>query len=101
VDHHVTVAALNRLPGRPPVVWWADLPYAARTDAPPPSRFAALEEIAAATSPSAEQDRKLAACRAYRSQLGFQFPDGVEVVASPAYVERFRAEPAARRLLAA
>lgn len=61
VDHLVVIAAL----GDRPVVRWDDLPYALRAGPHERSRPAATAPVAIA--------RKLDACAAYASQLGFQF----------------------------
>ena len=60
-------------PGRPPVLWWTDFPYAMRPGSHPAQPFAA--EMAALPERVATGDAaaRLAACSAYTTQLGFQF----------------------------
>lgn len=64
VDHLVVLAALDRL-GAPVSARWRDLPYGLRPDAPPAGP--------GAKRPPGLLDRKLDACAAYATQLGFQF----------------------------
>ena len=64
-DHLVVRSSLEGL-GRP-VEWWEDWPYADRSD--PPDRAGAVAHRLSAEDRAA----KIAGCRAYASQLGFQF----------------------------
>ncbi len=64
VDHVQVLRALDGL-DLGPVARWHDVPYALRLPEPPPG-----DEVEAAPVALA---RKLDACAAYRSQLGFQF----------------------------
>lgn len=66
VDHLVTIAALGRT--RVPVHRWRDAPYVLRA----PAVVRGDQEYAVAAGP-AQLRRKLDACAAYASQLGFQF----------------------------
>lgn len=72
VDHlHVRAAAKACVPAQR-LHWWADWPYYDRAQALP------AYSVVTALTPS-ERDRKLQACLAYASQLGFQFggPDAL------------------------
>ena len=74
VDHVVLVRALRTvLPAGLPVLWWTDFPYSTRPDSHPTRPFAGemagLPECVVAGDAAA----RLAACAAYRTQLGFQF----------------------------
>lgn len=92
VDHHVVREALARAIGDRPLLLWEDWPYADRLgamDATP----ALIEPLTPAT-----RARRVAACAAYTTQLGFQF-GGVaamrrRVEAMPA--ERYYSAAAAR-----
>jgi LmbE family N-acetylglucosaminyl deacetylase len=94
VDHVQLVRYLRGRP-LPPVLWWRDFPYAARPQAPA-EPFA--EDFAAMPNREVMLDTALSqakheACRAYASQLGFQFggPDGLAALLAEAGVaERFR-----------
>ncbi|MCJ2014687.1 PIG-L deacetylase family protein [Methylobacterium sp. J-076] len=95
VDHVQVVRALRTLASAVPVLWWRDFPYTVREATPKEplaALFADLPGRAFAFGPGG-QDRKLAACAAYASQIGFQF-GGVAGLASrlarEAGVERFR-----------
>ncbi len=67
VDHRVTIDALAWLAHPAPVVRWRDAPYALR------ERAAARRGDETGIPIGAQLERKLEACAAYRSQLGFQF----------------------------
>lgn len=95
VDHVQAVRALCSVEPRAPVLWWRDFPYTVREAVPKeplahlfgdlPSRAVAFDARA--------QARKLAACAAYASQIGFQFGGTAglrERLAREAGVERFR-----------
>ena len=95
VDHIQVVTALGEadIPG--PIAWWRDWPYASRSAPAEPfaDRMAALREIPVELNPDALR-RKREACRAYPSQLGFQFggPAGLDRrLAEAGTTERFRA----------
>ena len=67
VDHHVARDALCRVVGVRPLLLWEDWPYADRSGAPavaPTLRLPLTPPLRAA---------RLAACAAYRTQIGFQF----------------------------
>lgn len=73
VDHVQLVGALGGLDR--PMLWWRDFPYTIRPDVPRrpfADRFATLPERAV-TLDAVARDARLAACAAYRSQLGYQF----------------------------
>ena len=75
VDHVQGVTALRSLGSVAPVLWWRDFPYTVREAKPKEplaDRFAPLPARAFAFGEAAER-RKLAACAAYASQIGFQF----------------------------
>ena len=63
VDHVLTVRAMKHLMHRP-TLWWLDFPYAARATTP---------DMQAGLSVTIDRERKLRACAAYRTQIGFQF----------------------------
>ena len=97
VDHLLTVAAVDRLSNRPPVMWWSDLPYAARVGSRRPlaPRFAALEEV----QPQIQHyvKAKLTVCGCYRSQLPFQFPGGAEMMRDLLGIELLCGDPKTSR----
>lgn len=79
VDHVQVVRALDEVPalgrGRVPVLWWRDFPYTIRPGDPAQpfrARFEALP-IRNVALDGAARAAKAAACRAYASQIGFQF----------------------------
>ena len=69
VDHVLLVLALRREVR--PILWWIDFPYASRPEAPRPfaPAMTALPELHL----SGDAAARLAACAAYRTQLGYQF----------------------------
>ncbi|MBV9656013.1 MAG: PIG-L family deacetylase [Acetobacteraceae bacterium] len=74
VDHVQAVRALRRaLPPATPVLWWMDFPYAARRHTHPAEPFA--DEMARLPERRiiGDEASRLAACREYATQLGFQF----------------------------
>jgi LmbE family N-acetylglucosaminyl deacetylase len=77
VDHIQLVRALQRLAPAAPALFWRDFPYTVR-EANPSEPFRSdlerLDPIETALTPD-RQERKRRACRAYASQLGFQFGD--------------------------
>jgi LmbE family N-acetylglucosaminyl deacetylase len=75
VDHVQVVRALRTLAPATPVLWWRDFPYTVREATPKEplaDLFAGLPARAFGLSDEARR-RKLAACAAYASQIGFQF----------------------------
>ena len=96
VDHVQLVRALDRLAPALPCLWWRDFPYTAREAQPAEpfrDRMAALSGRDLHLSP-AEAGRKRESCRAYASQLGFQFggPDGLDArLSATGDVESYRA----------
>ena len=100
VDHVQVVRALQRAAGPLPVLWWMDFPYTLRADTPkrPFSEdMSALEERTLTLDPLSLAAKR-EACRAYVSQLGFQFGgvDGLDRrLAENGPTERFRAQGAA------
>ncbi|MDB5589700.1 PIG-L family deacetylase, partial [Enterovirga sp.] len=95
VDHIQLVRALAALEPGLPCLWWRDAPYAARDEAPAEpfgAWMAALPQIAVPLDVDAAR-RKREACRAYASQLGFQFggPAGLDArLAADGGTERLR-----------
>lgn len=73
VDHHVVLDAIRRSCAGHTVLLWEDWPYADRED-----RVAAMPALIEHLTPET-QARRIAACAAYESQLGFQF-GGVEAM---------------------
>lgn len=75
VDHIQVVWALQQARPAAPVLFWRDFPYTIR-EAHPPEPFGpemeGLQRIEAILTPD-QRERKRHACRAYASQLGFQF----------------------------
>lgn len=94
VDHVQLVRALEGLVAAP-LLWWRDFPYMAREPAPAApfeTTLAGLPELTVRLGRDAAS-RKRDACRAYASQLGFQFggPAGLDArLAETEGVERFR-----------
>jgi LmbE family N-acetylglucosaminyl deacetylase len=74
-DHLQAVRAFDRTGWSGPALWWRDFPYVARDASPREplrDRMAVLQQgDVVLTSNEAELKRR--ACRAYASQLGFQF----------------------------
>jgi LmbE family N-acetylglucosaminyl deacetylase len=95
VDHVQVVRALRTLAPAAPILWWRDFPYTVREATPKEplaGLFADLPERAFAFDADA-QGRKLSACAAYASQIGFQFGGEAglaERLAREAGIERFR-----------
>ncbi len=95
VDHVQVVRALRGLALPTPILWWRDFPYTVREASPKEPLaplFAGLPARAFAFDAEA-QAKKLAACAAYASQIGFQFGgrDGLaERLAREAGIERYR-----------
>jgi LmbE family N-acetylglucosaminyl deacetylase len=73
VDHHVVLEAIRRSAADHTVLLWEDWPYADRED-----RVAAMPAVIEHLTPETRA-RRIAACAAYTSQLGFQF-GGVEAM---------------------
>ena len=73
VDHHVVLDAIRRSCAGHTVLLWEDWPYADRED-----RVAAMPALIEHLTP-VTRARRIAACAAYESQLGFQF-GGVEAM---------------------
>ena len=75
VDHIQVVRAVAAASLAGPVLWWRDYPYTVR-DAKPRQPFAdrigALDAVKVVLTPG-EAEAKRRACRAYASQIGFQF----------------------------
>ena len=75
VDHVQLVAAIEAVTPDCPVLWWRDFPYVAREATPAEplrDRMHRLPETQVRLG-AGERVRKRDACRAYASQLGFQF----------------------------
>ena len=95
VDHVQVVQALRGLTPAAPILWWRDFPYTVREANPKEPLaplFADLPARAFAFDEGA-QARKLAACAAYTSQIGFQFggPDGLaDRLGQEGGIERYR-----------
>lgn len=96
VDHVLLLRALRAvLPPGLPVLWWTDFPYSLKPHSHPARPFDG--KMAALPERSIEGDAaaRLAACAAYRTQLGFQFGGAAGLAAALAAagpVERFRAQ---------
>ena len=91
VDHHVVRDALARAAGGREVLLWEDWPYADRKR-PVATAPALIEKLTPDT-----RARRIAACAAYTTQLGYQF-GGVEAMTRrirAIAVERFHAMPGA------
>src|SRR3954452_24775581 len=99
VDHIQAVRALSQVEPAAPVLFSRDFPYTVR-EANPPEPFAfdmdRLRLLTAALTPD-QQQRKRLACRAYKSQLGFQFggPERLDALLADAR-ESFRGDRDAR-----
>ena len=96
VDHVLLVRALRAvLPPGLPVLWWTDFPYSARPHSHPARPFAAEMAALPERAVAGDAAARLAACRAYATQLGFQFggPEGLaRALDAAGPVERFREE---------
>ena len=95
VDHIHVVRALRRLEPTASVLFWRDFPYTIR-EAKPPEPFGPEMEVLhplTAALTADQRERKRRACRAYASQLGFQFggPERLDALLADAE-ERFRCE---------
>lgn len=74
VDHvQVHQAVLRVLPDGLPVCWWLDFPYALRPDTHPAHPFAQAMNSLPGYVIQGDLDVRIAACRAYETQIGFQF----------------------------
>ncbi len=75
VDHVQVVRALRILTPAAPILWWRDFPYTVREAHPkePLADLFADLPVRAFAFGEAAAGRKLAACAAYTSQIGFQF----------------------------
>lgn len=74
-DHIQLVRAMDAAALGGPVLWWRDYPYTIRDASPRQPfgpRMAALDTVEVALTPG-EAEAKRNACRAYASQIGFQF----------------------------
>ena len=95
VDHVQVVRALRALAPAAPILWWRDFPYTVREATPKEPLAPLFADLPAPAFgvDAAAQARKLAACAAYASQIGFQFGgrDGLaERLAREAGIERYR-----------
>jgi LmbE family N-acetylglucosaminyl deacetylase len=96
-DHILVTRALRAAAGGLPMLWWTDFPYTLRADTP---RRPFAAEMAALAERTVDLDAsrlaaKRDACRAYRSQLGYQFggEDGLDRrLAENGPAERFHAQ---------
>jgi LmbE family N-acetylglucosaminyl deacetylase len=97
VDHIQVVRALRQVQPNAPVLLWRDFPYTIRATNPPEPFGSEMElrhHLTAAPTPD-QRERKRRACRAYASQLGFQFggPERLDALLADAQ-ETFRCERA-------
>jgi len=95
VDHVQMVRALRSLRPGAPILWWRDFPYTVREATPkePLAGLFADMPLHALSFEGGAQGRKLAACAAYTSQIGFQFGGEAglaETLAREGGVERYR-----------
>ena len=105
VDHVQVVRALRLSGGGLPILWWTDFPYSVRADTPRrpfETEMTHLRRIEITLSTEALARRRHA-CRAYASQIGFQFggPEGLDRrLDASGGAEAFRVEgkPAAGRV---
>jgi len=72
VDHVLTARAIQQLRPAVPVLWWQDFPYTTRNGRMRQPFTPTMDGLPEATLPS-DPLRRLTACAAYTSQLGFQF----------------------------
>ena len=77
VDHVQVVRAVRASPmaDDPPILWWRDLPYAIRKPGCAPASPLPGGLSACIVDASDGMTRKVEACAAYESQIGFQFGD--------------------------
>jgi LmbE family N-acetylglucosaminyl deacetylase len=74
VDHVQVHQAVQRvLPRGVPVYWWLDFPYALRPETHPARPFAQVMDALTGHVIQGDLDARIAACRAYETQIGFQF----------------------------
>ncbi|MDO9712179.1 PIG-L deacetylase family protein [Paracraurococcus lichenis] len=96
VDHVLLVRALRAvLPPGLPVLWWTDFPYSLKPQSHPARPFEAAMASLPERAIEGDATARLAACAAYRSQLGFQFGGTAglaEALAAAGPLEQFRAE---------
>ncbi|WP_375436722.1 PIG-L deacetylase family protein [uncultured Hymenobacter sp.] len=80
VDHLHTIRAVQQVVGRLPVLWYRDTPYIIRQPAAVPAAELPprLQDVAVVVAPTALA-AKVAAARAYQTQLGFQFGGSAQV----------------------
>ncbi len=95
VDHVQVVRALRRLTPAQPILWWRDFPYTVREANPKEPLAPLFSDLTprAFALDEGSQSRKLSACAAYASQIGFQFGgrDGLaERLTREAGIERYR-----------
>ncbi|MBE7243488.1 MAG: PIG-L family deacetylase [Actinomycetospora chiangmaiensis] len=95
VDHVQVVRALRAVAPGTPILWWRDFPYTVREASPKEPLAPLYAELAvrAFAFDGAAQARKLAACAAYASQIGFQFGGETGLAGQLARengIERFR-----------
>lgn len=96
VDHVLTVQAIRLLGPASPILWWQDFPYTRRADTPRRPFAAVMEALPEVALPT-DMARKHAACRAYATQLGYQFggPEGLaRALEATGGVERARSQGA-------
>ncbi|GJD33242.1 PIG-L deacetylase family protein [Methylobacterium aerolatum] len=95
VDHVQVVRALRAVTPATPILWWRDFPYTVREASPkePLAPLHAASPARAFAFDGAAQAKKLAACAAYASQIGFQFGGAAglaDQLARENGIERFR-----------
>ena len=113
VDHVQVVRALRACSSgdEPPVLWWRDLPYAIREPGCTPTEPLPGRPRDVAVDAAGGMARKIEACAAYASQIGFQFggagrmADALSSFARAEHpagrpVERFMGSPRAAAVLA-
>ncbi len=96
VDHVLLATALRSvLPVCLPVWWWTDFPYTIRPGTHPARPFEIEMELLPRIAVAGDATARLAACMAYKTQLGFQFsgPAGLaDALRSVGPIEHFHAQ---------
>jgi LmbE family N-acetylglucosaminyl deacetylase len=93
VDHLQVVRAVSALSGRPSTLWWSDFPYVLSAGSDPRAAPCGTQPLDLALT-ALMRACKREACRAYETQIGFQFggPERLDEQLAREGSERFRAQ---------